>query len=43
MGFTRAELEAFRDQEVDDLLGPEELRLLFVGINPGPWTAAVNT
>jgi TDG/mug DNA glycosylase family protein len=42
MGFTRAELEAFRDQEVDDLLGPQ-LRLLFVGINPGLWTAAVNT
>jgi TDG/mug DNA glycosylase family protein len=42
MGFTRAELEAFRGREVDDLLGPE-LRLLFVGINPGLWTAAVNT
>jgi double-stranded uracil-DNA glycosylase len=42
VGFTRAELEAFRDREVDDLLGPE-LRLLFVGINPGLWTAAVNT
>lgn len=42
MGFTRAELEAFRDQEVDDLVGPG-LRLLFVGINPGLWTAAVRT
>jgi len=42
MGFTRAELDAFRGAEVDDLLGPE-LRLLFVGINPGLWTAAVNT
>jgi TDG/mug DNA glycosylase family protein len=42
VGFTRAQLEAFRDREVDDLLGPE-LRLLFVGINPGLWTAAVNT
>ena len=42
MGFTRAELEAFRGAEVDDLLGPR-LRLLFVGINPGLWTAAVNT
>lgn len=42
MGFTRAELESFRDQEVDDLLGPG-LRLLFVGINPGLWTAAVRT
>lgn len=42
MGFTRAELEAFRGQEVEDLLGPG-LRLLFVGINPGLWTAAVRT
>ena len=42
MGFTRAELEQFRDQEVDDLIGPG-LRLLFVGINPGLWTAAVQT
>ena len=42
MRFTRAELEAFRDQEVDDLIGPG-LRLLFVGINPGLWTAAVKT
>ena len=42
MGFTRAELESFRGQEVDDLLGPN-LKLLFVGINPGLWTAAVKT
>jgi double-stranded uracil-DNA glycosylase len=42
MGFTRAELQAFRDQEVDDLIGPG-LKLLFVGINPGLWTAAVGT
>jgi TDG/mug DNA glycosylase family protein len=42
MGFTRAELDAFRGEEVDDLLGPG-LRLLFVGINPGLWTAAVQT
>jgi TDG/mug DNA glycosylase family protein len=40
--FTRAELESFRDAEVPDLLGPD-LRLLFVGINPGLWTAAVQT
>lgn len=39
MGYRRAELEAFRDAEVPDLLGPG-LRLLFVGINPGLWTAA---
>ena len=40
--FTRAELEAFRDAEVPDLLGPD-CRLLFVGINPGLWTAATRT
>ncbi len=42
MGFTRAELESFRDAEVPDLVGPG-LRLLFVGINPGLWTAATQT
>jgi TDG/mug DNA glycosylase family protein len=42
MRFTRAELESFRGREVDDLVGPG-LRLLFVGINPGLWTAAVRT
>jgi TDG/mug DNA glycosylase family protein len=35
-------LEAFRDATVDDLVGPG-LRLLFVGINPGLWTAATGT
>lgn len=40
--FTRAELDSFRGQEVPDLLGPD-CRLLFVGINPGLWTAAVQT
>jgi len=40
--FTRAELESFRDTTVPDLLGPG-LRLLFVGINPGLWTAATQT
>jgi double-stranded uracil-DNA glycosylase len=40
--FTRAELESFRDAEVPDLLGPD-VRLLFVGINPGLWTAATQT
>ena len=39
MGFTRAELEAARDLTVPDLLGLDT-RLLFVGINPGLWTAA---
>ena len=42
MRFTRLELEEFRGHEVDDLVGPG-LRLLFVGINPGLWTAAVKT
>ena len=36
----RATLQSFRDSEVDDLVGPG-VRLLFVGINPGLWTAAV--
>ncbi|MGN0064769.1 MAG: mismatch-specific DNA-glycosylase [Nocardioides sp.] len=40
--FSRAELESFRDAEVPDLLGPSP-RLLFVGINPGLWTAATQT
>lgn len=40
MGFTRAELEAARSAVVPDLVGPDT-RLLFVGINPGLWTAAV--
>jgi TDG/mug DNA glycosylase family protein len=38
---TRADLERARGARVDDLIGPG-LRLLFVGINPGLWTAAVN-
>ena len=42
MRFTREELESFRGREVDDLVGPG-LKLLFVGINPGLWTAAVQT
>ena len=42
MGFTRAELESFRGASVPDLIGPR-VRLLFVGINPGLWTAATQT
>lgn len=42
MGFTRAELESYVGATVEDLVGPE-LRLLFVGINPGLWTAATQT
>jgi TDG/mug DNA glycosylase family protein len=40
--FTKAELESFRGAFVPDLLGPD-VRLLFVGINPGLWTAATQT
>ncbi|HUP20145.1 MAG TPA: mismatch-specific DNA-glycosylase [Gemmatimonadota bacterium] len=39
MGFTRDELEAARGRSVPDLAG-DDVRLLFVGINPGLWTAA---
>ena len=42
MGFTREELERFRDATVPDLVGSNP-RLLFVGINPGLWTAATQT
>lgn len=42
MGFTRAELESFRGKSVDDLM-PEHPTLVFVGINPGLWTAATGT
>jgi TDG/mug DNA glycosylase family protein len=53
MGFTREELASFRDTTVPDLLAPacdvtggarhHLLHLLFVGINPGLWTAATGT
>jgi TDG/mug DNA glycosylase family protein len=42
VGFTRAELESYVGTTVPDLLGPN-VRLLFVGINPGLWTAATQT
>jgi TDG/mug DNA glycosylase family protein len=42
MGYTRAELASFVGATVPDLVGPD-LRLLFVGINPGLWTAATQT
>jgi double-stranded uracil-DNA glycosylase len=35
------ELQQFRGGLVDDLIG-DRLKLLFVGINPGLWSAAVN-
>ncbi|GIH14938.1 mismatch-specific DNA-glycosylase [Rugosimonospora africana] len=40
MGFSRTELEAFRGGTLPDLIGPG-VRLLFVGINPGLRTVAV--
>lgn len=40
MGYTPAELDAFRGRTLPDLLGPG-LRLLIVGINPGLHTVAV--
>ncbi|HJV14292.1 MAG TPA: mismatch-specific DNA-glycosylase [Propionibacteriaceae bacterium] len=42
MSFSQAELQSFRDASVPDLVGPG-LKLLFVGINPGLWTAATQT
>ena len=39
--FTRAELLSFDGAIVDDLID-QRTKLLFVGINPGLWTAAVN-
>lgn len=42
MGFSRAELESYRNASVPDLIGPG-VRLLFAGINPGLWTAATQT
>jgi TDG/mug DNA glycosylase family protein len=42
LGFTREELEAFHGAAVPDLIG-HVCNLLFVGINPGLWTAATQT
>jgi double-stranded uracil-DNA glycosylase len=42
VGFTKAELAAFYDASVPDFVGTDP-RLVFVGINPGLWTAAVQT
>ncbi|HVX45304.1 MAG TPA: mismatch-specific DNA-glycosylase [Mycobacteriales bacterium] len=42
MRLTRAELERYRGRTLPDLLGPD-VRLLFVGINPGLMTAAVQS
>ena len=39
--FSREELASFNGAAVDDLID-DRVRVLFVGINPGLWTAAVN-
>ncbi|TQL70267.1 G/U mismatch-specific uracil-DNA glycosylase [Nocardioides albertanoniae] len=43
--FTQTELQTYYGVSVPDLLPPDDqpLRLLFVGINPGLWTAATQT
>ena len=43
--FTKAELQSYYGVSVPDLLprDDQELKLLFVGINPGLWTAATQT
>ncbi len=38
--FDRATLETYRDRTIPDIAG-DTIRLVFVGINPGLWTAAV--
>jgi double-stranded uracil-DNA glycosylase len=43
MGFTREELRSHHGAVVPDLIGDEPPRLVFVGINPGLWTAATQT
>ena len=40
--FSRERLESFRDATVPDVVG-DDVRLVFVGINPGLWTAATQT
>jgi TDG/mug DNA glycosylase family protein len=42
VGFTRAELATYRGRTLPDLIG-DDLRLLFVGINPGLWTVATQS
>ncbi|MEU4453194.1 mismatch-specific DNA-glycosylase [Nocardioides sp. NPDC023903] len=43
--FTQAELQTYYGRSVPDLLPADDqpMRLLFVGINPGLWTAATQT
>src|SRR5215210_3380967 len=40
--FTQAQLRSYRGASVPDLVGPG-VKPLFVGINPGLWTAATHT
>ena len=42
VGFTRSQLDSFRNGTLPDLLGPD-VRVLFVGINPGLWTVAAQS
>ncbi len=42
MGFSQAQLKAYEGRTVPDLVAPG-IELLFVGINPGLWTAATQT
>jgi double-stranded uracil-DNA glycosylase len=42
-GFTRAELARFEGATVADLVGDQPPRLVWVGVNPGLWTAATGT
>jgi TDG/mug DNA glycosylase family protein len=42
VGFTPAQLKTYEGSTVPDLMAPG-LKLLFVGINPGLWTAATQT
>jgi double-stranded uracil-DNA glycosylase len=43
VSFTREQLDGYRGATVPDLVGDEPPRLVFVGINPGLWTAATGT
>lgn len=41
--FTREQLLTYQDATVPDLIGDRPPKLVFVGINPGLWTAATQT
>jgi len=42
VGYTKAELQTYQNASVPDLVGADP-KLVFVGINPGLWTAATQT